>query len=291
VLSMTGYGMASAELDGGKLVIEAKSVNHRFLEIIVRFPEEIARHSLVADGIARKLLDRGRVEIAATLENSAAGKLVLHKELARSAFRALRELGSEICPDQPIPLSLLSSVPGLFSMDSGASSEQVRVAVQTATELACIRLTEMRAREGAVLAEDLSRRVETVRELVQSIESVFPEVLESIRRKIRARIERIVAEAFASLNSNRMEQEVAILAERADVSEEITRLASHCDQFAHMIPLASGQIGRKMEFLLQEMGREVNTLGSKVPELEVTRKVLELKAELERMREQVQNVL
>jgi uncharacterized protein (TIGR00255 family) len=288
---MTGYGMGSAPLDNGKLVVEAKAVNHRFLEIVIRFPEEVAKHSLVADGVARKFLDRGRVEITATLENAPAGSLTLHKERARAAFKELDQLREELCPEQPLPLSLLSSVPGLFSLQGGPSSEDVHAAVQRATEQACRGLVEMRAREGALLAVDLSQRVQSVSSLVQSISERLPELVVSMHRKIHARIERIMAEAATTLNQHRIEQEVAILADRADVSEELTRLGSHCDQFARMISPSPTQIGRKMEFLLQEMGREVNTIGSKVPELEVTRKVLDLKAELERMREQVQNVL
>jgi uncharacterized protein (TIGR00255 family) len=288
---MTGYGMGSIEIDNGKLVVEAKAVNHRFLEIVVRFPEEVAKHSLTADNVARKLLERGRVELTANVESAPDSALTLNQERAKAAFLALRELRDQLCPDQPIPLALLAAVPGLFAVQGGSSATQVRTAVQVATERACRNLIDMRAREGALLAIDLKQRVESVLGHVQSIQKFFPEVVENIRRKIHGRIEKLMAETTASLNQSRLEQEVALLADRADVSEELTRLTSHCGQFIHMISPAENQVGRKMEFLLQEMGREVNTIGSKVPELEVTRIVLELKAELERVREQVQNVL
>lgn len=288
---MTGYGMGSFDLDNGKLVVEAKAVNHRFLEIVVRFPEEVAKHSSAADTIARKLLERGRIELTANLESAPDGSLTLSRERAKAAFLALRELRDQLCPDQPVPLALLGSVPGLFVVQGGPSPTQFRAAVQAATECACRNLIEMRTREGALLAADLKQRIELVLGHVRSIRSYFPELVESIRRKIHGRVEKLMAEVSVSLNQSRLEQEVAILADRADVSEELTRLMSHCDQFAGMISPALNQVGRKMEFLLQEIGREVNTIGSKVPEIEVTRIVLELKAELERMREQVQNVL
>jgi uncharacterized protein (TIGR00255 family) len=291
VLSMTGYGMGSAELGSCKLVIEVRSVNHRFLEVLVRLPDEIAEHAAVIDAIARKSSERGRIELYGRLENSPGGVLELQKDRAIAAYRALREIRDQLCPQEPVALSLLSAVPNLFVIRGGPTRDQIRQAVATATERACHHLREMRATEGEQLAVDLKKRVDLVRSYTEQLRELGPKAIEAIRRKILIRIKRLLVESEVTLNPGRIEQEVAMLADRADVSEELTRLASHCDQFEKMLGPLPTPTGRKLEFLLQEMGREVNTVGSKAPEIEITRIVLELKAELERLREQVQNVL
>jgi uncharacterized protein (TIGR00255 family) len=291
MLSMTGYGAGSVAVGPAAITVEARAVNHRFLDVRVRFPPALFDHAAAAEEVARKLLARGRVELSARCDGRLGGKIVLDRERAKAALHELHELKTELGHPEPVPLSLLSSVPGLFAEEALSDPDQVRAAVRTATQAACRALTTMRAHEGAALAHDFSARLQRIEQLAAEIAARIPELSVIHREKLRARIAALLEGTGTVLEPNRLEQEVALIADRADVTEETTRLQSHCRQFAGLIAAADEQIGRRLEFLLQEMGREINTLGSKLTDLRVTASVLDLKAELERMREQVQNVL
>ncbi len=291
MLSMTGYGSGSAALGRGKVVVEARGVNHRFLDVLVRFPPEIERHAGASEATARALMRRGRIEITARSEGPSSGEVYLDRERARAAYQAVAELRDELRPGEPIPLCLLASVPDLFGVRKGVTEDDVRAAVQTATQRACEQLTEMRTTEGLGLASDLKNRLELVREHVRQMRGRSPAIVESRQNKLRERMEKLFSDAELSPDPGRLEHEVAIWADRMDTSEELTRLAGHCDHFEALMKPGPEPAGRRMGFLIQEMVREANTIGSKIQDLEITNPVIELKAELERMREQVQNVL
>jgi len=289
--SMTGFGRGAASLGEGTLVVEARAVNHRFLDVRVRFPSVLAEGAATAEAMARKRMQRGRIEVTARTEGSPGGALQLDTQRAQAAFEALGQLRDQLQPGTELPLSLLSTVPDLFTARATPDSEDTRHAVESAMADACAALDAMRDREGAALRADLSARVATVRSIGEAIAPAADEVRSAHRAKFLERIERLLADTETEPDSGRLEHEIALQADRGDISEELTRLQSHCDQFDELLDEQGEPVGRRLEFLLQELGREVNTTGSKVGDLGLTRQVLALKGELERMREQVQNVL
>ena len=292
---MTGYGSGDARtsVDDApvRLVVDMRAVNHRFLDCRVRLPAPLAEHTAAVEALLRKRLRRGRVEVMARVEGRVERAPTLDEALARSAYQQLQALRDELAPGEPLPLSLLSSVPGLFTPGGPADGEALRESLLEATAEACDALDAMRLREGKALTQDLSTRLESIRAKLAQVRVLCPTVVAAQRQRLRERLEKLLADRDLELDQGRLEHEVALFAERTDVAEELARLTSHCDQFVELMQSTGPSHGRKLDFLLQEMAREVNTLGAKTPEVEVTRSVVELKADVERMREQVQNVL
>lgn len=287
--SMTGFGLGEAPLDGGKLAIEIRGVNHRFLDVRVRAQREFGELTGFVEQVAREKLTRGRYEIALRVDGAGLGAPVLDRERARAAFRAICELRDELAPGTPVPLSLLGAVPDLFVSKADREIDRVREATRAAFEGAVAALDAMRVREGDALREDLTRRLDRVRRLAHDIEQRAPEVVEAHRKRLRERAERLRAASEIEVDTPRLEQEIALFAERSDICEELTRLASHCAQFAALLGTDEA-IGRRLDFLLQEMAREASTVGAKSPDAQIAHAIVEVKAEIERMREQVQNV-
>ena len=291
MLSMTGYGHGESPLGKGTLSVELRAVNHRHLDTRVRLPSGLADHTSAVEEVLRKRARRGRIEASVHVEGAAVGLPTLDVAAARAAFEDLGRLRDELRPEEVVPLSLLSSVPDLFKMNGGPGKEEVRAALRYATEAACLALDEMRAREGSALADDLRHRLGRTREHIEEVKLRCPDAVESHRQRMRERLERLLAEVEVPLDLGRLEHEVALFADRSDVAEEVSRLGIHCDQFDELIASGGDSLGKKLGFLLQEMGREANTLGSKSHDVALARRVIELKADIERMREQIQNVL
>jgi uncharacterized protein (TIGR00255 family) len=286
---MTGFGLGEVPIESGKLGVEIRGVNHRFLDVRVRVPRELVDLAGFVEQLARERLVRGRYEIAVRLDGVALGTPTLDRDRARSAFRAFCDLRDELAPGAEVPLSLLASIPDLFTSSVDRELDRLRDATRNAFDAAVRGLDAMRQREGRALRDDLVRRLERISQLAKEIARRSPEVLEVHRRRLRDRAERLRTTADIEVDGARLEQEIAIFAERCDIAEELTRLDSHGGQFAGL--LSSGEaVGRRLDFLLQEMAREANTLGAKSPDAQVAHTVVEVKAEIERMREQVQNV-
>ncbi len=286
---MTGFGLGEVPLGGGKLGVEIRGVNHRFLDVRVRVPRELGDLAAFVEQVAREHLTRGRYEVALRVEGTTIGAPVLDRDRARAAYRALTELRDELAPGSEVPLTLLGSIPDLFVSSVDREADAVREATRRAFASATTALDAMRAREGAALAEDLVRRLERVRRLARDIERRSPDVLEAHRRRLRDRADRLRLATEIDVDAARLEQEIAMFAERCDISEELTRLESHCAQLAALLG-SDEAIGRRLDFLLQEMAREANTVGAKSPDAQIAHSIVEVKAEIERMREQVQNV-
>lgn len=287
--SMTGFGLGEVPLESGKLGLEIRGVNHRFLDVRVRVPRELGDLAGFVEQIAREKLTRGRYEVAMRIEGMAIGAPVIDRDRARAAYRALCELRDELAPGSEVPLSLLGAIPELFVSSVDREIDRVRDAARAAFDAAVSSLDAMRAREGAALREDLVKRLETIRRRARDVERRSPDVLDAHRKRLRDRAERLRAAVEVDVDAARLEQEIAMFAERCDICEELTRLESHCAQFAAL--LASEEpVGRRLDFLLQEMAREANTVGAKSPDAQIAHAVVEVKAEIERMREQVQNV-
>ncbi len=285
---MTGFGLGEAPLDAGKLMVEIRSVNHRFLDVRVRVPRELGDLTSFVEQLAREKLTRGRYEVAVRIEGTALGTPVLDIERARVAYLALTSLRDELLPGAEVPLSLLGSIPDLFVSSVDREIDRLRDSARVACEAAVVSLDRMRAREGSTLRDDLLKRLARVQELSRFIQDRAPEVVDAHRRRLRDRLERIRPTEM-EVDASRLEQELVMFAERSDVSEELTRLESHCGQFGELAACHEA-IGRRLDFLLQEMAREANTVGAKSPDAQIAHSVVEVKAEIERMREQVQNV-
>jgi uncharacterized protein (TIGR00255 family) len=286
---MTGFGLGEVPLGSGKLGVEIRGVNHRFLDVRVRLPRELGELTGFLEQVSREKLNRGRYEIAVRVDGTALSTPILDRDRARAAYRALCELRDEIAPGSEVPLSILSAIPDLFISTAEREIERLRAAVRGAFDAAVAALDAMRAIEGSMLRDDLVTRLDRIRHFCCDVAQRSPEVLEAHRRRLRDRAERLRAAVEVDVDASRLEQEIAIFAERSDISEELTRLASHCSQFAVLLG-AGDAVGRRLDFLLQEMAREANTVGAKSPDAQIAHAVVEVKAEIERMREQVQNV-
>lgn len=288
---MTGQGTSTAELGPVTVHVEVRAVNHRWLEIRARIPNELADHTAVVEDAVRRMLVRGRIDVSVRIDGATSVGPRLDVARARAAFEELTALRDALAPSEPLPLSLLGAVPGLFAQADVIGHEGAREITLRATELACAAVSEMRSREGQALALDFARRAQHLRRLVDAISARGPLVLEAARKRLEGRLDRLL-ESGRSPDPHRIEQEILLLADRSDVCEECTRLESHVGQLEELLGGPdTGPVGRRLEFLLQEMARESNTLGQKSADIEIARAVIDLKVEIERMREQAQNVL
>lgn len=282
---MTGFGAGEhAVKPRGKVHVELRALNHRFLDVRVRASRELADLATHAELLARERFSRGRIEIVVRGEGLATAAPVLDRERAREAWKQIVELRDAVAPGEPVPLSLLSVVPDLFTV-SECTSEELLVPLRGALDAAAADLDAMRSKEGAALERVLRAHLARVESLAADVLAHAPEALAAVQKRLRERIERLATEADPA----RIAQEIAILADRSDVAEELARLRSHAEQLAQLFS-EDAPVGRRIDFLLQEMTREANTIGSKSADVAIARTVVDLKAEIERMREQAQNV-
>jgi uncharacterized protein (TIGR00255 family) len=289
--SMTGYGCGESAGNGLKLSVEVSSVNRKQSEISVNLPRELeVLEAQIRDEINRHI-SRGRLTVRVTLhdlESKGPTRVHINESLARSYARELSRLAKELKLPDAVSLELLARAPGVLQMDGDVpDAEDFWPAVKRALDKAMAVLIRMRAREGAHLAKDLTLRMAIMRKSAAAIARQAPKVAERYRRQL---VERISSAGLdATLDEERLLKEVVYFADRSDISEELTRLQSHFVQFDDC--LKSGEpVGRTLDFLAQEMNREVNTIGSKANDSVISREVVVLKAELERFREQAQNV-
>ncbi len=287
--SMTGFGAGEAPLGTGKLAVEIRSMNHRFLDVRVRLPHALIDLASFAEGAVREHLSRGRYEVTAHIDGALLGVPVLDKERARVALRAIQELRDELAPNQEVPLALLAHVPGLFVAPLEREMDSAKKALRAALDVALRAMDTMRVNEGAALARDLGKRIAAVRARLEEIASRAPELATGYKKRLLERIERLRLTGDLGADGARVEQEVVLFAERVDVTEELTRMESHLDQAGALLA-KDEPVGRRIDFLLQEMAREANTIGAKSPEATISHAIVEVKADIERMREQVQNV-
>ncbi len=287
--SMTGLGLGAAPLGDGRLLVELRSLNHRFVDVRVRVPPELGEHSFFVEQLAREQLERGRYDIGVRTEGAAMPPPTLSLDRAKAVYASLAELRDELAPGTELPISALVSLPDVVASAPTGTVDQVRNALRAAFTEALESLALMRSSEGDALETELRLRLERAERCREQIADHAPAVTESYRRRLREKLDRLVLDAGVELDANRLEMEVALLAERSDITEELVRLASHFDQFGKLLGFA-GPIGRKLDFLLQEISREANTIGSKIQDASVAHLVVELKADVERIREQVQNV-
>lgn len=286
--SMTGFGVGEVSVGAVRVSVEARSVNHRFLDVRVRLPRDLGDQSVYVEQLMRRRLSRGRLDVTVHADGPHGGVTLDHAR-ARAAIESLRALARDMGASEEVPLSLLATVPDLFVHVAHMDRDALRAALADAVSRCVEDLDRMRAVEGAQLAQDLLQRVGQVQRACAELAGRAGLMSSRQRDRLRERVARLLDDVALRPDGARVEQEIAILAEHCDVSEEITRMGLHAEQFAVLLR-AEEPAGRRMDFLLQEMSREVNTVGAKAIDAEVTRCVVEIKAELERMREQVQNV-
>jgi len=290
--SMTGHGRGECARNGFKVTVEVSSVNRKQSEISVNLPRELeSLEPLVRDAINR-WVSRGRITAKISLhlgETGYRGRALINPGLAKAYAKEIRKLAQDLKFDNALTLDLVLRAPGVFQVEDPLwETETFWPAIEKALAQALKGLLAMRQREGSHLAEDLSARVAAMRESVARIRQTAPLMVERYRDQLRTRIKNAGLE-IPALDDERLLKEIVYFADRSDVSEELTRLESHFKQF--QVCLQSKEpVGRTLDFLAQEMNREINTIGSKAADSVVSREVVNLKAELEKFREQVQNV-
>jgi uncharacterized protein (TIGR00255 family) len=290
--SMTGYGRGDSSRDGFKVTVELSSVNRKQSEIMVTLPRELEIVEAQMRDLINKQIARGRLTARVSLhagEDGSAARMHLNTRLARAYAHELNRLAKQLKLAGSVTLDHLVRAPGVFQTDEElADAGNLWPAVQKALEKALSALMKMREREGDHLARDLEQRVRAMRKAVDRIQKQAPAAAERYRRQLIERIRGAGLEAPA-VNDERLMKEVVYFAERSDITEELTRLQSHFKQFDDC-RLSKEPVGRMLDFLAQEMNREVNTVGSKANDSLISSEVVQLKAELEKFREQAQNV-
>jgi uncharacterized protein (TIGR00255 family) len=290
--SMTGYGRGESARDGFKITVELSAVNRRQSEISVNLPRELEMlEAPVRDAINAKVA-RGRVTARVTI-HSAEGRLSarthINLPLAKAYTAELNRLAKQLKLAGEVTLDQLVHAPGVFQTDEElADAETIWPVVETALKQALAALVKMREREGGHLAKDLSSRIEIMRQSAKRIRQQAPQTAENYRRQLLERIKSAGLENIAP-DDKRLLKEIVLFADRSDITEELTRLQSHFQQFEDCRK-SSEPVGRTLDFLAQEMNREINTIGSKANDALIAHDVVTLKAELEKFREQAQNV-
>lgn len=290
VKSMTGYGRGEAVLNGRSIIVEVRSVNNRYLDCTVKLPR---LYIFAEDAIKTRVqnaISRGKVDVFVSLDNADAEEVVIsvNKPVADSYFAALTALRDQYQLQDDISVSLLAKFQDVLLVEkSQEDMEAVAADICTVLDMALADYTDMRKREGEKLAEDVRERANTIKGLLAKLEERSPKTVSEYRAKLEARMRDVLANT--QLDESRILTEAAIFADKVAVDEETVRLHSHLEQLDDM--LASGvPVGRKLDFLIQEFNREANTIGSKCTDLEISRYVVDMKAEIEKIREQVQNV-
>lgn len=290
LISMTGFGRGEAGGGGKKFIVELKAVNHRFCEIVLRLPRNMVSLEERARRQIQTSVRRGRVDGYFSVEDAAEQTplVKVDKGLVGSYYKAMKELQAELALSGDVSLAQLIGLPGVLATEEPAADvEEWWPFVQQALTGAVEGLLSMRRAEGARLQKDLQDRLGRIEELTGQIEARSPQVVKDYHARLKQRLEEWLA--GGPLDESRLATEAALFAERSNINEEVVRLYSHLAQMRNFLA-AEDAVGRKFDFLLQEMNREINTIASKAADLEIGRAVVEVKSELEKIREQVQNI-
>ncbi|MBA3273067.1 MAG: YicC family protein [Chthoniobacterales bacterium] len=288
--SMTGYGRGEADGGGAKFTVELNSVNRKQSDVAINVPREFAELEPRIRQKVNEQLSRGRTSVLVSCEQGGNGScdFALDTGLARSYHQAMRALQEELGAPGEITIATILQAPGVMRFsEAGVEPDQAWSAVNDALDTALTELINMREREGKHLAKDLRQRLKEMRDRVKEVRALFPAVVTRYRETLRERINK--AGLDLASDDERLLKEIAIFADRSDVSEELTRLESHFAQFADQLRKEE-PVGRTLEFITQEIFRELNTLGAKANDAAISQHVVVCKAELEKIREQIQNV-
>lgn len=289
--SMTGFGSASLRDRRFDLDVEVRSVNHRFLVLKQSLPEEFSRQESELERTVRDRLGRGSVTVSVSVKaTSDEGPALPDLKLLKETAKRLRDVQKATAIKGDLTLKDLLAVPGLWSNGRGdLPAAELWPKVKKLVDKALDALEATREREGAAIAKDFLGRLETVEACVARVAARTPAVVEAYQKKLDARVQALLAQKGLETSKPDIAKEVAVYADRCDISEECQRLAAHTAEFRKIIA-GKGQVGRRLDFLTQEMGREANTIASKGNDAEVSAAAVEIKAELEKIKEQVENV-
>ncbi|HSH38141.1 MAG TPA: YicC/YloC family endoribonuclease [Chthoniobacterales bacterium] len=288
--SMTGYGRGEADHAGVKFSVELNSVNRKQSDIVINLPREFAELEPRIRQAINEKLSRGRTSVIVSAQDSANGsrKLALDTALARSYHDAVRALQKELNAPGEISIGTILQAPGVMRFsENSIDAEQAWPPVERALGAALSELVKMREREGKHLAKDLRQRLKLIRREIKEVGRLFPDVVKKYRAALFERIKK--AGVDVGVEDERLLKEVSLFADRSDISEELTRLASHLTQFEQQLS-KNEPVGRTLEFITQEIFRELNTLGAKANDAAISQRVVFCKAELEKIREQIQNL-
>jgi uncharacterized protein (TIGR00255 family) len=287
---MTGYGRGEADCEGAKLSVELSTVNRKQSEIAINLPRDLAELEARIREAINARISRGRTNVLVALHQGSDGtrRLALDVALARSYHDAMRALQNELGAPGEITIDTILQAPGVMRPPEEAiDADKAWPSVARALDRALDDLVKMREREGKHLAQDLIRRLKSIRQLLKEVRALHPEVVKKIRAGFLERIEK--AGLAVDDKDERIAKEIFLFADRSDISEELTRLESHVAQFAHHLRKHE-PVGRSLEFIIQEIFRELNTVGAKANDAAIAERVVACKTELEKIREQVQNV-
>lgn len=291
LLSMTGFGNAALQTEGVHVSSEIKSVNNRYLKLSVRMPDSVARFEAEIEKLVRSRVSRGSVQLSIRVRfTSGQSEYRIDQDLLRSFQRQLAEISGD-AEGQSATLGDLLSLPGVVSQTELPEEfvNSLWPAVEASLKESLDHFDDFRRREGESMRQDLEKQCEVIETEGKQVATLTPQVVTDYRDKILERVRRLIGDASINISENDVIREVALFADRCDINEEITRLRSHTEQFRRLLNGATSQ-GRKLEFIGQEMFREINTIGSKANHVTIALSVVEMKAAVERMREVLQNV-
>lgn len=289
---MTGFGRGAASSDSFNVAVEIKAVNNRYLDIHLRLNQELSPLEMSIRKIISGRLSRGRVDLNINFERTAATAYEVNRPLIAGYIKALRDIQSEFKLSGDVDINTLTRLPGALATTREGVDEAVSAGIEKALNQAVDDLQRMREVEGAALADEMRGRLANIEAEIPTIEAAAAGLVDAYRQRLQKRITELIARGgnqTVELDAGRLAQEVAYLADRSDISEELARLRSHLEQFRTAIN-GQGEVGKRLDFLSQELNREANTVLSKSSELAIKEAALAIKAEVEKLREQVQNV-
>ena len=290
VKSMTGYGRAVETVNGREFTVEVRSVNNRYLDCTVKLPRSLSFGEDAVKQAVKNTVSRGKVDVFVSVrsEGGTEGKVTLNSSLAAGYAEAMRRMKAELQLSGDISLELIARMPEVFTVEKPeVDEEQLLKDLLFVADKAFTGYDAMRSREGQALENDLRSRGHTILSLVSQVEAGSAQTVADYRARLENKLREVLAST--TIDESRILTEAAIFADKVAVDEETVRLRSHLEQMDAMLT-AGGSVGRKLDFLLQEMNREANTIGSKCSDVRLARLVVEIKAELEKIREQTQNI-
>lgn len=290
IKSMTGFGRAKCEYEGREYNVEIKSVNHKYSDVSIKIPRQI---SYLEEKVRKEILkkvSRGKIDVFITLQDySEKGKNIkINKELAKVYISQLRELAEETGITANIDVIDISKFPEVLNISNEDNEEIYWDELRSVLDTALDNFVAMRDTEGNKICDDLKVRMERIKEKVSKISSYSAGLVEEYIVKLNARVKELMSTDV--IDENRLAQEIVIFSDKSSIQEELTRLDSHISQFLDLLSNGNSPVGKKLDFIIQEMNREVNTIGSKANSTKISEGVIELKTEIEDVREQIQNI-
>ncbi len=290
IKSMTGFGRCEVSEGDRKITVEMKSVNHRYLDVSMKMPKKLNFFDSSIRAILKKYIQRGKVDVYISYEDLSEGNasLTYHPGIAAQYVEYFRQMEEQFGLTNDIQVSVLARCPEVLVMEEQQEDEkEIWHLLEQAVHGACEKFVEARVHEGEALKDDLMQKLDEILETVAFVEERFPQILSEYREKLRAKVRELFADA--QIDENRLATEVTIFADKICVDEEIVRLRSHVEAVKAAVE-TGGSIGRKLDFIAQEMNREANTTLSKANDLEVSNRAIDLKTAIEKVREQIQNI-